>query len=47
MLAAGSYSRCMGLFDVRTREQLLWLEGHAGGITQVCVGEARLFMMCV
>lgn len=36
LFAAGSYSRCIGLFDVRTREQLLWLEGHTGGITQVC-----------
>jgi WD40 repeat protein len=35
LFAAGSYSRCIGLFDVRTREQLLWLEGHTGGITQV------------
>lgn len=35
LLAAGSYSRCMGLFDVRTSEQLLLLEGHSGGVTQV------------
>jgi hypothetical protein len=35
LLAAGSYSRCIGLFDERTREQLMWLQGHAGGVTQV------------
>eukprot|EP00878_Enallax_costatus_P027309 GHUV01029381.1.p1 GENE.GHUV01029381.1~~GHUV01029381.1.p1 ORF type:complete len:207 (+),score=26.94 GHUV01029381.1:774-1394(+) len=35
LLAAGSYSRCIGLFDARTYEQLLLLEGHRGGITQV------------
>jgi hypothetical protein len=35
LLAAGSYSRCIGLFDARTYEQLLLLEGHKGGLTQV------------
>lgn len=35
LLAAGSYSRCIGLFDGRTYEQLLLLEGHKGGVTQV------------
>jgi hypothetical protein len=38
LLAAGSYSRCIGLFDARTYEQLLLLEGHKGGLTQVTFG---------
>jgi hypothetical protein len=42
LFAAGSYSRAMGLFDVRTREQLLLLEGHAGGITQVSSAVQRV-----
>lgn len=42
LFAAGSYSRCIGLFDGRTREQLLWLQGHTGGITQVRHGVGRL-----
>ncbi|KAF8062083.1 APY2 [Scenedesmus sp. PABB004] len=35
LLAAGSYSRQVGLFDARSLEHLLLLEGHRGGVTQV------------
>jgi WD40 repeat protein len=35
LLAAGSYSGAVGVFDARTDEQLLLMEGHKGGVTQV------------
>jgi hypothetical protein len=35
MLAAGTYSGAIGLFDARCpAQQLLLLEGHSGGVTQ-------------
>lgn len=35
LLAAGCYDRSVGLYDFTTREQLLLLRGHAGGVTCV------------
>jgi len=35
LLAAGSYGKSIGIFDARSYEQLLVLEGHVGGVTQV------------
>lgn len=36
MLAVGAYSGVVGCFDARTCEQLYVLQGHKGGVTQVC-----------
>jgi WD40 repeat protein len=35
LLAAGSYGKSIGIFDARSYEQLLVLEGHVGGVTKV------------
>lgn len=37
LMAAGTYGRVIGVFDARSQEQQLLLEGHAGGVTQVCL----------
>ena len=35
LLAAGSYSGAIALYDARTWEQVFLLQGHKGGLTQV------------
>ena len=35
LLAAGTYSGSLGLYDPRTYEQLYVMKGHKGGLTQV------------
>lgn len=35
IMAAGSYSNAAALYDLRTKEQLAVLEGHAGGVTHM------------
>ncbi len=45
--AAGCYDGSVGVYDYSTREQLLQLEGHTGGVTQVCVIMCVLCWVCV